>query len=611
MDLYGLSWGPGTDPLWREFYMIKKGGQFRGRKGQLFGEGLAFHYRKAQELLWPEKVWHKWSLLELDCFLKYRTIVEIGPASSGKTHSAASNVLCDYYPFAHCTTILCTSTTRDRLEDRVWGEIKKLHALAKDRFPWLAGYLIESKLRIITDGRKEPGEGRDFRNGLIGVPCKKGGDYIGLGDFIGIKNKRVRLLGDELHLLPRVFVDAVSNLDKNEDFKLLALGNPKDTTDALGILAEPAAHLGGWDGGIDQTPGTKTWEIRRPEGICIQLPGSDSPNLDGKLGIPLISQAAIDRDVAFYGKDSLWYTMMNEGRMPRGQGSRRVLTRQFCLKHRAMEEPVWANSNITRIGFLDAAYRGVGGDRCVFGELDFGEEAITPDLLRDPLVSAILSQRPDTPKRKQILALKDTTLVPIKAGYVGTIAEVEDQIATWCMDECKRRGILPEHFFFDAGMRTALVSSFARIWSPKVVPIDFGGKPTERKVSDNIDVLCKDYYSKFVTELWYSVRLVIESEQFRGMTEDVMLEGCAREWKTVGNNKIEVETKEEMKIKTGRSPDLFDGLVTGVEGARRLGFRILNVSKKERPKKGEANWRRELQEKQRQAWHSRDLVHSA
>jgi hypothetical protein len=145
-----------------------------------------------------------------------------------------------------------------------------------------------------TDSRDDfnEGDGRDFINGVLGVPVKKGNDYVGLGDFAGMKNKRITLIGDELSLLPPAFIHAISNLDKNVSLKVIGLGNPKDTMDALGMLAEHAAHLGGWDGGIDQTPGTKQWETKRHGGICIQLPGDDSPNLDGKLGCPLITQEA-------------------------------------------------------------------------------------------------------------------------------------------------------------------------------------------------------------------------------------------------------------------------------------------------------------------------------
>lgn len=475
--------------------------------------------------------------------------------NSGKTHSAAINVLADYYPWSDCTTVLVSSTEREMLEMRVWGEIKKYHRMAQDRFPHLIpGNLIESRQRIITDSRFENADGRDFRNGICGVPCKKGGSYVGLGSFAGIKNKRLRMVADECHLMNRVFVDAIANLNKNADFKCVALGNPKDTTDALGVICEPAAHIGGWDGGIDQSPKTKTWPTRFDQGVCVQLVGSDSPNLNGQLGIPIIDQKSIDADIAFYGRDSLQFTMMDEGRMPRGQGLRRVITRQMCLKFGAMEEAIWKNDKRMKIGFLDAAYGSVGGDRCVYGELQFGLD----------------------PNDRQILEL-----IPGRTMLVPVSVEVnelpEDQIANFVKAQCEQSGIPPQQFGFDSTGRGTLMGAFGRIWSPHVVPIEFGGKPSERQVTwipNAVKMTCRDYYSKFVSELWYSVALTVQSQQFRGMTEEMMNEGCMREWGIVGANKIEVEPKEKMKLKTGRSPDLFDALVSGVEMARRFGFVI-------------------------------------
>lgn len=598
---YGLRWNPGVSPLKIEMDMIRHGGRFQKPNKQMVGEGLFFHMKQFQSLLWPEKVWHKWNELELESYLKYRTICEIGPASSGKTNSAATNTLADWLIWPDCTTGLFCSTTKERLEDRVWGEVKKFFKLAKQRFEWLPGNLIEGRQRILLDSRNEAVDGRDFRNGLIGVPCKKGGEYVGLGDFIGIKNRRVRLVGDELQLLPGAFVDSISNLDKNPDLKVVGLGNPKDTLDALGKLAEPAAYLGGWDGGIDQTPGTKTWETRRPNGICIQLPGSDSPNLDGKLGIPLITQEQIDRDVAFYGKDSLQYTMFNEGRMPRGQGSRRVLTRQMCLKFKAMDDPNWLDSNRTKIAFLDAAYRGVGGDRCIFGEMDFGYEVTAQD--RVISLTSIITQSPSTYNKRQIIALIDTKLVPINASS-GELPE--DQIVKFVREQCITRGIPPENLYFDAGMRTSLVSAFARLWSPDVNTVDCGGACSDRNVSAELQVNCRDYFSKLVTELWFSVRMAVESGQIRGITDDIIQEFSAREWKIVGKNKIEVETKEDMKKKTGRSPDLADAFAVGLYGAIKRGFMISRLTS-EIKRRGGRDWRTEFKERSHKFWRSGEL----
>ena len=578
---YGVWWSVVTRPEFMEMEMIRHGGQWKQKSGKTAGEGLEFHYRRLMELLWPHILWHPWAELQLKCFLEYRIIGQMGPASTGKSFIPSACALASWYCFPTSTTVLVSSTTRESLEMRVWGEIKSLHRKAKEKNPWLPGNLIEGRQRIVSDPRDEAREGRDFRNGLVGVACKKGQTFQGMEEFVGIKNKHLILIADELQFMPRTFVGAISNMNKNKDFKCVGSGNPKETTDALGVLCEPAAHLGGWDGGIDQVPKSKTWEIRFPKGICIQLCGADSPNLDGKLGIPLITQENIDSDVAFYGKDSIQYSMMDMGMMPRGLGNRRVITRNFCLKFGAMEEPIWLDGNQTRIGFLDAAYRGTGGDRCVFGELRFGLNS----------------------ERKQIMALMDTMVIPVKDGLTG---EPEDQIATQVREQCESRSIPPSQMFFDSTGKGSLMSAFARLWSPHVVPVEFGGKCSDRPVSTGIDVVCRDYYSKFVTELWYSVRLVIECGQFRGMTEDVMMEGAMREWRVTSSNKIEVETKEDMKLKSGRSPDLFDALACGVEGARRLGFRIEKITER-RANREENRWKRELKERAGELWRSHDL----
>lgn len=597
----------GTHPAKIEAEMVRRGGQWSSKTGKPIGNGMFWHFKRFQEIIYgKEKLWHAWNELQLRTYLDHRTIAVLGPSSSGKTNSAATDVLADYLIWPECTTVLICSTTKERLQDRIFGEIKKYHRIAKSNYPEAAGHMIEGRLRIVTDQRSELAEGRDFRNGVIGVACLSGGDFRGISEFIGIKNKRMRVVIDEIQMLPPAILLSLSNLDKNPDFKAVGLGNPKETTDALGNFAEPAYELGGWDGGIDQTPKTKTWKTRRPDGVCIQLVGPDSPNLDGHLGIPLITQEAIDRDIAQYGKDSLQFTMMNMGMMPKGQGSRRVITRQLCIKNRAMDDPDWRDSNRTRIGFLDAAYRGVGGDRCVFGELQFGQDALSLDASSASFTPNILTQETPLARGGQIMALIDIVVVPINAKID---AEAEDQIVAFVKSQCITRGIPPENFFFDSGMKTALVSAFARTWSPATMSIDCGGKPSDRPVSAQIATLCSQYFKKKVTELWYQVRNIIEAGQFRGMKDGVMQEGCQREWTMIGNL-IEVEPKIKMKEKTGRSPDLFDALTIGVEGAIQRGFIINNMARVDRGTE-ENNWRKKISATAKKQWAEGALDHDA
>lgn len=601
--LYGVTWPNTIHPAKVEMDMVRMGGRFE-YKGDMVGEGLFFHLKRLQELIFLEKVWHKWNILQLEKYCQHRSVAVIGPASSGKTNSAATDVLAEWLCTPEMMTALFCSTTKERLEDRVWGEVKKYFKAAKRHVNWLPGHLIEGRQRIMLDSRHEAVEGRDFRNGLIGVPCKKGGDYVGLGDFIGIKNKKVRLVGDELQLLPKAFIDSMSNLDKNPDFKILGMGNPKDTTDALGVLAEPAPELGGWESGLDQGSVTTSWTTRRPGGCCIQLPGSDSPNLDGTMPIPLITKEQMDRDAVFYGRDSVWFTMFNEGRMPRGQGSRRVMTRQMCYKFGAFNEPNFTDSNRVHIAFLDAAYRGVGGDRCIFGTLEFGgETAVGPG---EHPVSAVISQQAGLKRDNQIIALNQLKVVPIIAASNEL---PEDQIVKFVKEQCTYLNISPTNFYFDSGMRTSLVSAFARQWSAEVNPVDCGGKASERSVSADIRTMCRDYYFNFITELWFNVRMAVETGQFRGMTDDVCWEFSVREWRMVGNNKIQVEPKEDMKLKTGRSPDLADAVAVGIYGAIRRGFRLQKLRSVD-GKRGH-DWRKEINDKGKAIWRTGELNHKA
>jgi hypothetical protein len=93
-------------------------------------------------------------------------------------------------------------------------------------------------------------------------------------------------------------------------------------------------------------------------------------------------------------------------------------------------------------------------------------------------------------------------------------------------------------------------------------------------------VKSSEYYSKRVSEMWYSVREAIEGKQIRELPHSVMMEGCQRTFRIVKGNKIEVEPKEDMIARLGRSPDLFDALAIGIEGARQRGFKIKRIGDK-------------------------------
>lgn len=534
---------------------IFKGGGYITVNGVKYGNGPWYHFKQMVTALWPHFDWHRWSELLLKTFVENYEIGVMGPGSSGKTYCSAIFALTMFYCYPKGTSIIMSSTTRQGLQLRIWGAIKELHKTAKQRREWLPGRVIESQF-LLTNAAQDaqPGEGVDFRDGVIGVACKVGGSFVGLSNYVGLKNDRVILIADEASLMSRGFLDSVANLRKNPFFKLIAMGNPKDRTDALGVVCEPALSAGGWDG-LEYKEETRTWRTRTNGGMAVQLCGWDTPNKDYPKGLNpyrgIITPEQIEADLEYYGRDSLQFSMMNLGVMPRDGGSRRVVTVSLCEQNGAFNEPVWSRADkLTRVLGLDAAYSGVGGDRCVLIDLMFGP----------------------APDGKVLIAFAETPIiVPVTATKAQ---QAEEQIAEFVRLYAEKNNIPPHQTGFDSTGRGTLMSAFARLWSPQVVPVEFGGKPMERPVRANDPKTERDTYGKMVTALWYASRLVIESGQMRMLPREVAEEGSMREWGVSRSGLVDVEPKDKTKERMGRSPDLWDALVVAIEMARRNGFDI-------------------------------------
>jgi hypothetical protein len=573
IEKYGARWPKELDELQIEMGCIRQGGKWTSKSGVKCGEGLPFHFERMRKLLWPKLDDHRWNSICRDAILNNKVTVLMGPGSSGKTHTAAWVHLCEYFCFPEDTCVLISSTDVRGLKLRVWGEIATLWSQAVEKFDYLPGNMLDSALAITTDSLEDCDADqrvvRDMRRGIIGVPTMTGGRFVGLAKWVGIKQKRVRLVADEAAMMGIGFLSAFSNLNKNEDFRAVVLGNPNDIYDPLGKAAEP---LDGWASHLNPEK-TSTWKTRFMNGVCVNLVGTDSPNFDFPSDQPtrykyLISKEKITETVSFFGPNSYEYYAQCKGTMQIGQMNKRVLSRQMCEEGMALESEInWAAGGRTRVYFVDAAY---GGDRCVGGWGEFG-----------PAIGG-----------KVVLLLHPPAIIPIAVGK-----EPEEQIAEFIKTECIGLGIPPENMGHDATGRGSLGTFLARAWSAQTNPIESGGTPTERSVSQDTFIstpydytslrkgfsqmmrrlkTCKEHYVKRVTEYWFSVRYAVQAGQIRGMTDEVMEEFCMREWDRVKDDKIELETKKDMKERTGRSPDLADWCFIGetqvltVNGLKRI-----------------------------------------
>jgi hypothetical protein len=606
-EKYGALWAKDTSALEIEMAAIRLGGAWKRKGGGECGLGLSQHLLNMRRIIWPElddeKDGQRWHQLCRDTICAHRVTCLLGPGSSGKSHEGAWWALCMWLCDPVNTCVLVSSTDMRGLRLRVWGELTSLWQRAIERFDFLPGHLIDSKVAITAESLEDNGDDsdrvvRDFRSAIIGIPTVQNGKQIGLGKWIGIKQKHVILVADECQFMGPSFLSAFANLNKNEKFTAVVLGNPNDTLDPLGKAAEP---LDGWDGHMEPEK-TSVWKTRFMDGACVNLIGTDSPNFDFPPEKParfkyLISRQKIQETLSFFPRDSTEYYSQCVGAMKIASLSRRVLTRRMCEDGHALDTDVnWNGEARTKVYFVDSGY---GGDRCVGGWGEFGK-----------VVGG-----------QTVLLLHAPGIIPIS---VRVDKEPEQQIAEYVKRECEGLGIPVSNIGHDSTGRGSLGTFFARILgSPDAQPIEAGGPPTDRPVSLDIFTweprkafeapmkrlkLCKEHYVKRVTEFWYSVRYAVQAGQVRGMTSDTMEEFCQRNWDRVKDDKIELETKEKMKERLGRSPDLADWAAGIVEMARRKGFMIARLANESPNKSRSDDYLRTVARQQREMIERKQLV---
>lgn len=573
INLYGIQWPKEYARLDCELECIRRVTKVPNK----YGIPLWKHYQAAQKAAWPEDDTHRWSDLILRRAVEEEIVCLVGCSDSSKTYSISKFALIDWWAFPNDTLWLISSTEYRGAELRIWGAIKQLYNRAKKVHPHLAGNVLESAHAISTEGIDDDRElARSLQRGMIVVPMKKGGQVTGLSGFVGVKCPRLRHAGDEVSLAPPEFLDAYANLYGKTDFKGCLCFNPIDITDPGCVASEPEE---GWENFID-TGKTQEWRAKWFGAWVIALDGRDSPNADeptadGKPKYPyLISSKKLDAVAKTFGKDSWqWYSQC-VGKPNKGMALWRIVTHQMCETNHAFDTAQWRDNFQTTIYALDPAYG--GGDRCAGMWIEFGKD------IND----------------REILCFHPPENIPI--SLAGNAGEPEEQIARYVKARLTQLGIGPENCFYDSFGRGTLGFYFSQVFgSSTPVPVDSGSRPTERPVRYDLFVdepngarrlkRCDEHYSKFVSEMWFSVAEAIQSGQVREFPKEVMTEMSKRIYGVVLGNKIEVEPKSKYKERVGKSPDWADVCAVSCEGARQRGFRIerigasVQVSEKSEP----------------------------
>lgn len=512
------------------------------------------HFRNYIDLLWSEKnkrknfIWHPWAEETIEQACCNKTLAIGGCSGSGKSLSLAPYAIGQWLTDPMNTIVIVVSTSVKAAKKRIWGYVGEFWNAALTEVP-LPGKLQPTLSQIVPfDGKKILSE----RTGIFLVAGEKGSEKESSDKLMGFHANKVILILDELPDLSQAIVNtAISNLRQNPYFQIIGLGNPCDYFDAFSSIAEPEV---GWQ---NISVSMDRWKTR-DGGLFLHFDSTKSPNiLSQEIIYPFLpKQNDYEEAKRALGENSLLFWRQWRGFWPPEGAEDAIYSQAEIIRYNAnLKEVDWAVSpNSQRMlpipqtkiqnipyapvdmAFLDLGFVN-GGDKCCAHFGKFGMD------------------KQKKPK------LQFTEYVILHEDITDRNTPREVQIVQAYRRECEKRGVHPTCAGYDAsGGGIAYQGYMTAVWSKDVVPINFGGKPTDLPISDTDKTPCSARYSNHVTEIWFSIKSLLKSDIIRGLSPEVIEQMCKRKYSTsqTGDLKLKAEPKPEMKARIGRSPDEAD-----------------------------------------------------
>lgn len=478
---------------------------------------------------------HPWADRMIKAAIRNKYLAIGGSASSGKSHTMAAWGIVNFLAQPRDTLVLLTSTTLREARKRIWGSVISLLTVIED---------APIKIRDSIGNVAYINENGDLieRAGLSLIAAERSKTREAVGKFIGIKQKRVILIGDELSELSEAILNAgLSNLSKNPEFQMIGMSNPNSRFDAFGVWSEPKK---GWDTIDPQTD--DEWDTKWG-GKYIRLDGERSPNiLAGENIYPWLPTAAkLAEDKALLGETSRGYMRMVRAVFFDSEETEGIYSEAELSRSESFRKVQW-QGRPTPIAGLDPAFTN-GGDRTI---------------LYTGLVGYDTDGHFVTELGEAIHLNDDATNKAIPRTY---------QIVRQIKEHCVRRGILPENIAVDStGAGAPFCDVLAGEWSSSFLRVSFGGRASDRRVSANSQLVGEELYMNRVSELWFVGKELIRTKQLFGINSDLAKEICARNYELVKGTslRVKIESKPEFKSRFGRSPDLADAAFLCLDLAR-------------------------------------------
>lgn len=549
-----------ADDPWDGFATVEEGE--RPREYQ----GYVAHFMAFMSALWPMFEWNPNSVKIIkEMFAEGRQFLGIaGHGSSSKTETLAYASVALFLVDPKNTMCIVTSKTVEIAQKKIWGSVRRAWNQLKTVIPesQLPGELTMKAITYvdITTGDQDP------QRGLMLMPGEQSQYRKSADKYQGMKAPFLLVAADELATLsPAIVETAISNLTKGTSdvklengrirkgkFRFAGSFNPETHHDASRKVAMPKA---GW-GSI--TVNDMEWETEL--GYCIRFDGLKSPNvLDGKATwTGLYTREMLEKDLVHYhGEKTAGFWTMVRGFWPPMGIEDAIYSSQEIETYRGewMEEKgfYWLSPPV-RVAGLDPSFR-PGGDRAVlyFGmcgraRFDDSREMMVFQFC-DPLGSSV--------SPGYIILAEDVTKAQDKSRQVAEALKME----------CEKRSIRIENVGIDVTGAASFGSLVRMVWGDGFLEIDFSQSASDTPISATDPMPANERYADRPSELWYSGKYLLWTEQLKGISPDLAQEMVSRSF-TESGGKIKIESKDKMKVRIGKSPDISDAAFCGLDVAR-------------------------------------------
>lgn len=458
------------------------------------------------------------------------------------------NFLCD----PANTLCIVTSVTIGTSKKKMWGKIVQYWTpCEKLGFP---GKLVDSS-SVIRYVDKDRVAVKGDMAGISLIAGEKKKEKEAVGKLIGMHQERIIFCADELGELSEAVPEAAfNNLNRGcRYFQFIGINNPASFFDPFGKFTKPKA---GWE---SITVEDDEWETER--GICLHFDTLKNPRIthnDTRL-VWMDTQEDIDREIAIHGGKSASFWRMFRGFWCPTGVIEQIYTEVEIIGCKAQDKAVWLDNNLTHVSFLDPSFTN-GGDRTVayFGTLGTNMEGYK--------------------------TLQYDCFYVFQEDVTNKTITRSQQCIGWWRDLCTKHNVSPRHAGYDAtGGGGPFGEMVSIMFSRECYGMNFGTKASDKPCSAYDPTPCHDRYVNRVTEIWYSCKEPMRNGQIKGLSDEMIAEMCLRK-KTDEKGihlRIRAQSKKEMKLDVGNSPDIADaGLGLSELCRERLGFDSGSVTKK-------------------------------